>query len=190
MNGTTVTGQSYNLTDPWATPICGDDIRIHLGGIRRFNGTGLTVLAHSLLVARIYQGPNPALAACHDFCEAFVGDLSPVQYEQAPLLKHCEELWLKRIAAGLGVLLNDREGVDHADRLAAAVEACHLGLPAWERMNPLIRGAAQLLLSQPWLPPYMDYLERAPAHELWGDLVGRYFPRHRVGFCLPRKGDA
>lgn len=111
--------------------ICGT-----LGNICRFNGRvnrHFSIAQHSMLVACILDDMTDDMnviigGACHDFAEAFIGDIATPLKNEIALLEELEPQILKSIAEQIDIGNYDSDLVHKADQIACYQEACELGL--------------------------------------------------------------
>lgn len=115
--------------------------------IGRFNGRGnkfFSVAQHSMVVYRILreQGHAPAVllgGICHDFAEAFMGDIiAPIKRELPRWVKEAEGRAMEVIESVLPLGHWPTELVKKADGIACIAEARHLGLDtSWWDFFPI-----------------------------------------------------
>lgn len=95
----TASGVQVFLNDPTPEQLSVKDAVMHLSGIRRFNGIGISVAQHMVVGARMakrYYWDFPALPRqflIHDFAEYIVGDVSSPFKRLLPDFRAIEEGW-------------------------------------------------------------------------------------------------
>ena len=106
-----------------------------LANINRFNGRGtrrISVLHHSIFVASILKAWNssPGIVLggfCHDFAEAFTGDVIKPIKDYCPELEAIELSIIGQMSFHFNIGLPLNKAVKEAERLALCFEALHSG---------------------------------------------------------------
>ena len=125
---TTLTGIQFDLINPTAGMVRGNDIVFALSHLARFNGhVGLyTVAQHSLLVARLLPAELELYGLLHDAAEAYTGDVvRPLKKLLGWRLRSIERRIEAAIATRFGLRWTDKivAAVKHADNVALCTEA-------------------------------------------------------------------
>ena len=170
-------GNLVDLVNPYNTVIDVDDIAWALSNINRFGGHAklpINVASHSLMVSRFCaviaksKGFDAAEIArvqlaglCHDFAEAYLGDIPAPLKAVVPEFKNLEKTFDRVIRSRLNLPHWDVTIVHKADWLALLIEAENATMIPMSQLNPsmdevlgdLGLGRSDLAIGPVFLPP-------------------------------------
>lgn len=197
----TASGRMVSLTDPDPESLHLPDIAMHLACIRRFNGLGISVDLHSILVSEHLPLEFALAGLLHDAHEAYTGDISrpmrrAIDTDFPSSLSSIEdclsyEIWLKFDRRHAPRRREERLAVQVEDDRAAGIEAEVL----WGGFKPI---SEEMVVIERWWdalperrPCWQAAVKRQPYLgqrsdlflSIYSSLIAGYEPSVRVCSC-------